>query len=386
MLNIIKTLLISMLLIMTVPAFAFADNHENETVEITTTDIKIENTRIEKEPRDMREHRELGYFEDEDERNAYITKTPLGAKIRVLQLKDSLIHQARAGNLIIEYLNNKNTSTEDLVTITAKFEGLIEEIDSMSIENKTAEELAKEFVAIKEEAKNLSSQFKETVSSSLSEEEKQELREILKKDKEENKEKNEKLRELVKEHNLEKTKEVLNRLGVDPTEIAEQLRSGNISLDDIKERIRNKFENHDIEKRENFKTEFREESQKIRIEAKERKDDLKEETRIKVENLRERLEERKEDLMELRMKNEELRTEMRMKNEEMRAEMKIKEGEIEAKFREGDTRFEIRKDGEQRFRDENREVRVRSDRTIEIKDKTDDDLEEEKETEEEERN
>ncbi len=361
MLKTIKIIFISLLLLATVPAYTFAD--DNETAIAVTTSIDI-NEDEHSEMNEMEHTR--GHFQNEDERNAHITKTSLGAKIRVLQLKQSLEHQINGANIIIDYLNNKNESTDELESIAVNFEGLVEEIDSITIDNKTSEQLAEEFIAIKDKAKELSLEFKTTISASLTDEEKVELRELLKKNKEEHKEDNNEIRDLIHEYNTQKTKEILDKLGIDSAQIAMQIRTGELNLQDIKDRIRNQFSNINESERERVKVEFREDAQKIKIEAREREAELRIEAKERTQELREKLQEKHEDLMKLRMKNEELRAEMKMKGDE-----------IEMKIREGDTRFELRKDGEQRFRQDNREVRIKTDGSIEVRDLTDDELEEE---------
>ena len=255
---------------------------KDDTVEITTTSaVELEDeTEVEDEAEVEAEVEDETEVEDEAEVEAEevpeeevaIISTELGAKIRLIQLQKKLEAHIEGANLIIAEIEKRNDTTIDttkLKSIVSEFEILSQQAMDADL-NQSADALAAEYVAMKKQAINLTSEFGKTVKAGLSEEQKLKIRaQVEEKKKERLEVKDEDLEKLKHEFNAEKAKHIMKRYGIENPEMIAQIKAGNISVDEVKAEFKMKFDSLNDEQRNMFMQKAKEEEMKIKIQNRE---------------------------------------------------------------------------------------------------------------------
>ena len=99
-------------------------------------------------------------IDEETQREAEVMNNSLGAEIRLLQLEKSLLRNILKGEMAVEVLKELEFNTTDLESILTEMEALLEELKAA---NTTSNESVQIFVELKTPAKNLTTQFRETI-------------------------------------------------------------------------------------------------------------------------------------------------------------------------------------------------------------------------------
>ncbi|HDP74209.1 MAG TPA: hypothetical protein ENN46_04640 [Candidatus Woesearchaeota archaeon] len=226
-----KTMLgILMLLLVAVSVPAFADEGMDE--EIDEEEVELE---------DVEEYE----VDDSDEEEVEAFFHPLGAEVRLLQLKRSITRNILVGNEALEFLaeNEPDADVEMLNEILDELEALLEQIDDLDME-KPANELAREFVDLKKQAISLTQEFREELREILPEGEISQLRQRAR-----NVEEHEILDELkeqahnrIRENNAIKVQEMLSNMGMSDEELVDRVRTGDVNagfaVSELKNRLR----------------------------------------------------------------------------------------------------------------------------------------------------
>lgn len=189
-------------------------------------------------------------------RTAQYFKDNLGAQIRVEQLHRQVLGNHAGGDLIITYIKEHipEANTSELVRIQEELDALAFETQTISLETTTKEEALVQFQAIREEAKELSNQFREQVHEIVPEEEREALREeVQKRVQEKVQEKKEEMKNKVEERNKERMLEILQELPLESEEIQKGLREGYMDVSQARKQLGNEISAMNQQAKKNLK-------------------------------------------------------------------------------------------------------------------------------------
>ena len=111
--------------------------------------------------------------DDETEKEIKIMNNSLGAEIRLLQLEKALLKNILKGEMAVQVLMGLNFTTNELESILTKMKALLEEVRAANTSSNASVEI---FVFLKNESKNFTTQFRETIRGLLNDTSLSELR------------------------------------------------------------------------------------------------------------------------------------------------------------------------------------------------------------------
>ena len=119
---------------------------------------------------------------NETEKEIEIMNNSLGAEIRLLQLEKALLKNILKGEMAVQVLiglgfNTTENNTDELESILDNMKVLLEEV---RVANTSSNESVQIFISLKNESKNLTTQFRETIRELLNETSLKEIRERIK--------------------------------------------------------------------------------------------------------------------------------------------------------------------------------------------------------------
>jgi hypothetical protein len=247
-----KWIILSVMLLAALMTMASA---ENETTNETTDETSVNETvddgdSVENETLDEDDGVDDDTIENEtiDEVDAF--HTTLGAEIRLLQLESTITRNIAWGEEIVAAIKEKNSSADvsELESILAELAVLKNE--TSSITPAADEEAAQKFVDIKEEAIQLTQEFRKTVHSMLKISDVEGLRKRLHELKlNETKAKVERIHEMQREFNAQKVNEIFSAIGLTNPQLIEELSSGEADMKDIKSYLKNATSNMSAEEK-----------------------------------------------------------------------------------------------------------------------------------------
>ncbi len=288
--NIAKKLIVTLFVILSFLTFVSAEvaniTNENVTSDGVSVTIENENEIITGGSADI----ELNV----DEKELEILHDNLGAQIRLEQLKQRVMIQIDNANFIISEI--KENLTEEEVrkseTIVSQFETIVEEINNFDY-NRNQSEVASDFVALKAETINLTKEFRDVVSGKVSVGVGQKLREkVQARVNEKLKVKNQKIEQLRKAYNSKKASEIINKLGINDSELIERIKSGNITANEIRKEIYNKFKSLPNEVRKERLNKLVQERKEMRNKMKKRIKSIKKRAMQKRELIKNKIHQR----------------------------------------------------------------------------------------------
>lgn len=116
-------------------------------------------------------------IDNETEKETEIMNNTLGAEIRLLMLQKALLKNILKGEMAVQVLIGLNFTTTDLESILTEMKALLEEIKAA---NASSNDSVQIFVSFKNESKNLTTQFRETIRELLNDTSLSEIRERIK--------------------------------------------------------------------------------------------------------------------------------------------------------------------------------------------------------------
>jgi len=132
------------------------------------------------------DHNESDYdkdgVDDKTEKEIRIVNNSLGAEIRLLQLEKALLKNILKGEMAVQVLkglgfNTTENNTIELESILTKMKVLLEEVRTANTSSNKSVQI---FVSLKNESKNLTTQFRETIRGLLNDTSLREIRERIK--------------------------------------------------------------------------------------------------------------------------------------------------------------------------------------------------------------
>lgn len=286
--------------------------------------------------------------------------TDNGKEMRLLQLQHQIELKATQGRAVIARLENGMNITanqsRELEAIVEQLDALAEDVEDVisDIENQTNQETVDAFLAIKAEAKDLVAQFRVAVHAITEDnkEEREELRVRIREERTDDQERIEsRIQNLRAEHNAVRAQAMLDAMGIINAELIAEIRSGALNAEELRERLKARFEEIEGETREDAAERLREELAKRKVARAalitEFKSDMVEkremilreqidriDNEVAKERLRARLSILEEDgnLSDMRLRTE---TRIREAGNDMRIEIRerVKDGETERRER-----------------------------------------------------
>jgi len=170
-----------------------------------------------------------------------------GAEVRLLQLEKVLTRNIMMGEKIIEILLELEVEISELELILTEMNFLKDEIQSA---NPNSEDALEQFVDMKNESINLTKEFRVTLHNLLDEETIETLREQMKDFfKEEMQILREQIRNMIRNFNRDRLHSIYEVIGLVDEELLEQYEDGEVTIDEVKERLREYFDNLTKEER-----------------------------------------------------------------------------------------------------------------------------------------
>ncbi len=196
----------------------------------------------------------------------------LGAKVRVIQLKIAITRKIFQANIVIDYLKEKGKNTTELEDIVAQLEILKNETDTIK-DLTNREEAIKKFVDIKKDSRTLIANFKTKAKDLLTDFDREEIakRREQRKDELENQIKaiRSELDSIKDSFHEEQVKRILEKMNVTDEELLQKVRSGEITIPELKKELKEKYDNLSNEKKDTFETKILNESRDIEEKNKE---------------------------------------------------------------------------------------------------------------------
>jgi len=205
----ITTLLIMLMIFIPISSLAIADEAEEE-----NEDSDIDNKTVEE---------------------IKIMNNSLGAEIRLLQLQKSIIKNLLKGEMAVEVLEGLGYNTTTLEAILSEMNNTLEEVKAA---NTSSNESVQIFVELKSQAKNLTTQFRETIKELLDGEKLREIRERIKEMVSAELENISKMiRNKIKQFNRNQLYKLYGIIGEVNNSFVKKYLNGNVSLAEVKLQI-----------------------------------------------------------------------------------------------------------------------------------------------------
>jgi hypothetical protein len=173
---------------------------------------------------------------DEDtEKEIEIMNNTLGAEIRLLQLEKAITKNLLKGERAVAILIEMEYNTTELEAILEEIRRVLEEVQAV---NASANDSVQQFVDLKSEAKNLTTEFRETIKDLLSDVKMRELKEQIKEIVgEELQNYSKKIQNRIKQFNRNQIYRLYGIIGVTNESLADAYQNGNITTEEAKSQI-----------------------------------------------------------------------------------------------------------------------------------------------------
>lgn len=227
--------------------------------------------------------------DDEIEKEVEAMVFPIGAKIRLIQLQISATKALIKGEIVIQYIdeNIEGVDTTRMNEILDELSALIIELDETLNLEEVPEDSVEKFVELKKVAIELIKEFRDLSRDILNEEDARTLRELFRTaDYSQITELNDQKKSLTREYNAQQIKRQFQRFGEDGSEFAERIRKGEISINKIRQNLKEKIMGLDKTELDNARQEL--------TQARARFVQAKEKAKISIEKVRQNIDQAKE--------------------------------------------------------------------------------------------
>ncbi|MCF7866016.1 hypothetical protein K9L67_01105 [Candidatus Woesearchaeota archaeon] len=213
------------------------DDDENEEMYEEMSENELENEGSEEDNEESEEiNAEKETFEEIIESESVVTGTKIGAKMRLVQLQAAITKNIIRTGVVTSYLSDKENDVSELEILITDLKEVLDQVNDLA-NNPPEEGAVEEFVSFKKESIDISKDFKDMAKELINSEDREELNKLLKDaDYSALKDLKEKARENVREFNSERLKESLKN-HPKAQEIANKIRTGELSVDQVKERV-----------------------------------------------------------------------------------------------------------------------------------------------------
>ena len=201
----------------------------------------------------------------ETQQEIEVMNTSLGAEIRLLQLQKALLKNIIKANMTIEVLKVLDFNTSGLEEILDQMKDLLEDV---KVANTSSNDSVEIFVELKNQSRNLTTQFREALKDLLDEITLKELRQRIKENfSEEFQELNKNIRNKIRQFNRNQLYKLYGLIGNASDSFIQDYLNGNITLGTVKLQICKMINQMTKERRYNIFSELKEENIKKKIKA-----------------------------------------------------------------------------------------------------------------------
>ncbi|UCF50319.1 MAG: hypothetical protein JSU91_02225, partial [Thermoplasmatales archaeon] len=202
-----------------------------------------------------------------------IMNNSLGAEIRLLQLEKAIIKNLLKGEMAVEVLKGLDYNTTALESILSEMHNLLEEVRGV---NASSNDSVHQFVQLKNEAINLTRQFRERIKDLLDGEKLQQIRERIREmmsDELENCSKM--IRNKIKQFNRNQLHKLYGLIGEFNNSFVNEYMNGNVTIAELKIQISKKINQMNRERKYEIFSELKEGNIKKKIHAQASIDEMK---------------------------------------------------------------------------------------------------------------
>jgi hypothetical protein len=268
----ISTLLIMLMILISISSLAIADESEEDPEE---EDEYEETSDGENETEDLNIDNETEYIDIENTtKEIEIMNNSLGAEIRLLQLEKAIIKNLLKGEMAVEVLKDLDYNTTDLEAILSEMKSLLEDVKAVNTSSNNSVQL---FIEYKQEAINLTKQFRETIKDLLDGEKLKQIRERIRENMSEELENCSKMiRNKIKQFNRNQLHKLYGIIGEENNSFVEEYLNGNVSVAQLKIQISKTINQMNKERKYEIFSEIKGENIKKKIHAKSQFEDMNE--------------------------------------------------------------------------------------------------------------
>jgi ElaB/YqjD/DUF883 family membrane-anchored ribosome-binding protein len=184
-------------------------------------------------------------------------------------LKRQILIRTINAQKIVDYFNENGKDVSVLETILSELNSMVEEVDS--VVSGEIQISVERFVDLKKNSEDLIRQFREEVHANTDESDRSEIRERFNAvNSEEIQDINEEIREAMMFLRQNQVQRILNHIGVNDVAILRMVASGEITVDELRLRLRNVYNDLSEERKEDVRVRIREDRVEIREERREK--------------------------------------------------------------------------------------------------------------------
>ena len=212
-------------------------------------------------------------FENETEDEIQIMNATLGAEIRLLQLEKAIIKNILKGEMTIAVLKSLEFNTTELESLLADLKAVLEEVEA---QNASANDSVACFVALKQEARNATKLFKESLHTLIDDVTLREIRERVQELVGDNLQNyTRRIQNRIRQFNCNQAYRLFGIIGEANMSLLQDYLDGNITLDQLRFQLSKTINQMNHERQYEMFSELKEERIRNKIHAKESMDDLK---------------------------------------------------------------------------------------------------------------
>jgi hypothetical protein len=181
--------------------------------------------------------------EETEDEIELIQESSLGAEMRLLQLRKSVLKSFITAGVIIDYLSEKGENVTELEAIYADIGALKDEADSLDPESETAVE---DFVNVKRDIILANHDFRKTSTKIITGEHRREIQQLVKDalaDSEELEALEDEIAEVRWGLNAQRVRNMLRRMGAEDEELIARIESGEATREEVAEALKDAFNN-----------------------------------------------------------------------------------------------------------------------------------------------
>jgi len=261
----ITNLLLVLMLLGSILSVAFAVQADEDDQGTTQDEDQDEQNNTTKMPRGH-------HYGNDTEREVGIMNNSLGARIRLLQLEKALLTNILKGVMTVQVLKGLNVTTTELEHILGN---LSEVLENVRAADPAANDSVQVFVELKNESKNLTKQFRDTLRLLLDNETIAMIKEQLKNiTSDELQNCSMRLRHWIRQFNMNQLYRLYGIIGETNTSLINDYINGNISLDLVKLQLRKMVNQMTQEKRHMIFSEIKEDNIKKKIHTQKMLEDM----------------------------------------------------------------------------------------------------------------
>lgn len=215
------SIIMVLMLTISVTSLALADEAENGS----------SNEEVENEETQDYENETEDPVDNETIEEIEIMNYSLGSEIRLLQLEKAITRNILKGEMTVDILKGLDYNTSDLELIIAEMRLILEEVNSTDPESNDSVEI---FVGLKSDAKNLTTQFRDTIKDLLSDSKYNQVREQIRENASELQNYSKKIRNRIKHFNRNQMYKLYGIVGQGNNSLVNQYMNGTMSINQVK--------------------------------------------------------------------------------------------------------------------------------------------------------